>query len=1003
MTKRELISSIVCLLLVGGVCAAQEERATVTGTVTDPSRAPIQGATVEISSLETGFHQQVATNDSGAYLIPGLLIGQYQIEFSKKGFRAEEFKAFPLSVGQTRTINVEMQLATSSTAVEVVADTPALAQSSATVGGVIGSAQVAELPINGRAWTSLMALVPGAIDSGGGTQNSIRFAGRGLDDNNYRFDGLDATAISNQAPNASFRLQISTEAIAEFKVDTALFGADTGGTAGGQVEVISKSGSNSLHGSAFEYIRNNVISSRGPFDPSTLPPLRLNQYGASVGGPIIKNRTFFFVTYEGLQQRARTTLIGNVPSDGFRAQVLAQSPALAPILNSYPRGNRALSQSQDVSQYVSVGSVRSGENSGLIRIDHRVSDSTNFFARFNIDNVSLSSPSGALLDVASTDATPLNGSLNLSHTFSPTMFNSLQLGVNRIHAVNSTDSHFFDTTHIFNSVSVAGLTKLNQKSDAVKSPTSYSLKDDYTWTRGEHTIKAGIEIKRILYNYSQASENALVWASLGAFAANQLNQLNLIGGVPTHGLDKTMYFGYIQDAWKVRPNFTLNLGLRYEFFNAFHEIYGRDLPFDLVTCGGFCPVGSDFNFPPKDNLEPRISFAWSPEVFHGKLVIRSGFGDYKGEGQLGDLNAPSDNYTQRSSLTSASFPNLSFPADSFYPLAGNVAVTPRGLVRNRKDPTVDQWGLQVQAALPGGFVLDTGYVGYHAYHQFSRTYVNGINPATGLAPLPAFGPIDVKGTTDNSHFEAWQTSLQRRFLSGWTFAANYMWSHAINDGSTGGGEADYPQDNNCRTCEVASADFDVRHVFSANSVYEIPFGKGRRYGNQGGIVDAVLGGWELSGIVSARSGNPVNVTIQRSSSSLPDGIALQNGSYFTRPNYVAGESIVPANQSINNWINPLAFSAPANDTYGNAGRNLVRGPNFWQTDVALVKSFPITEDIALALRAEAFNVFNRPQFGDPNGDFSSPSFGQITTTVNNGSPTGSGTPRQYQFSLRLTF
>jgi hypothetical protein len=552
-------------------------------------------------------------------------------------------------------------------------------------------------------------------------------------------------------------------------------------------------------------------------------------------------------------------------------------------------------------------------------------------------------------------------------------------------------------------VSVAGFTKLAQPSNAIKSPTTYSLKDDFTWTRGAHTLQTGIEVKRVLYNYSQASENALVWSSPAKFAGNKLDQINLIGGVPMHGLDKTMYFGYLQDNWKVRSNLTLNVGVRYEFFNRFHEIYGRDLPFDLNTCGGFCPKGGEFTYPVEDNVEPRVSFAWSPELFHGKTVVRSGFGEYKGEGQLGDLNAPSDNYTQRSTLSSASFPGLSYPADPYYALAGNVAVTPRALVRDRRDPTVLQWGFQIQTALPAGFILDTGYVGYHAYHQFARTYVNLIDPLTGTRPLSAFGPIDVKSATDDSHFHAWQTSLQRRFTNGLSLSANYMWSHGINDGSTGGGEADYPQNNACRGCDIASADFDVRHTFSVNSVYELPFGKGRRYLNGGGISNFLVGGWQLSGILGGRSGNPVNVIIERAASALPDGLSVQNGGYFTRPNYNAGISIVPNNQSITNWINPLAFGVPANGTWGNAGRNLVRGPMFWQLDMALSKDFRVTERLGVEFRTEAFNVSNRPQFGDPNGDFSSPSFGTITTTVNTGSVTGSGTPREFQFSLRAHF
>jgi hypothetical protein len=470
-----------------------------------------------------------------------------------------------------------------------------------------------------------------------------------------------------------------------------------------------------------------------------------------------------------------------------------------------------------------------------------------------------------------------------------------------------------------------------------------------------------------------------------------------------HGLLKTMEFGYLEDSWKATPNFTLNIGLRYEFFSVFHEQYGRSLAFDLNTCGGYCPQGALFTFPNTKDFEPRVGFAWAPKLLRGKTVIRSGFGIYYGEGQLGDLNAPSDNFTQRLTLSSAIFPTLSFPADPFYAQAVNNAVTPRGLSRDRKDPEVEQWGLQVQSALPGGFVLDTGYLGYHGFHQFTRTYVNVLNPATGLPPLPAFGPIDNKQADSNDHFEAWQTSVNRRFKSGLSVSANYMWSHAINDGPQGGGEADYPENIACRSCEVASSDTDIRNVFSVNSIYELPVGRGRTYMNRGGIADFFLGGWALTGLGTARSGNPVNVTLTRSASSLLDGLSLENGSSFQRPNYVGGVSVVPANQSITNWINGTAFITPANGIWGNAGRNLVRGPRFMQLDMGLTKTFRVTERVAADFRAEAFNVANRAQFGDPNGNFSSPSFGQITTTVNNGSATGSGTPREFQFSLRVKF
>ena len=230
-----------------------------------------------------------------------------------------------------------------------------------------------------------------------------------------------------------------------------------------------------------------------------------------------------------------------------------------------------------------------------------------------------------------------------------------------------------------------------------------------------------------------------------------------------------------------------------------------------------------------------------------------------------------------------------------------------------------------------------------------------------------------------------------------------MWSHAINDDSTGGGETDYPQINNCRACDTASSDADIRHVFSLNSIYLLPFGRGRAYLNQSRFADAIVGGWELTGTASARSGTPVNVTLTRDPSVVPDGLSIENGSSFQRPNYVSGASLIPVHQTINSWINAAAFTTPAPGTWGNAGRNLIRGPGFWQADAALSRDFRLTERFIAAVRIEGFNIFNRAQYGSPNGNFSSASFGRITTTVNGTSPTGSGTPREFQVALRLKF
>ena len=295
-------------------------------------------------------------------------------------------------------------------------------------------------------------------------------------------------------------------------------------------------------------------------------------------------------------------------------------------------------------------------------------------------------------------------------------------------------------------------------------------------------------------------------------------------------------------------------------------------------------------------------------------------------------------------------------------------------------------------------VASVGYLGSEGYHIFTRDWLNTINPATGLRPLPAFGQVDTKTSNGISNFNAIQLSLQRHFANGFLLSTNYMWSHSINDGSVGAAEAVAPENIACRACERGSSDQDIRQTFSASAIYELPLGKGRRFLSGGGLAQTILGGWELSGIGMARTGMPVNILDSRKASDLPDGVSDNQ-----RPNVVPGVSLTPPGGSTPNlWINRAAFSTPTPGTWGNAGRNLVRGPGLWQMDIGLTKQFQPTERIALRFRGEVFNLFNRAQYGNPIGNISDPNFGRITSLVNSGA-TGTGTPRQIQFSVRVSF
>lgn len=644
---------------------AQTDRAGITGTITDPNGSTVPGARVTATAAATGLKRTVTTTSSGSYSMTALPIGKWTVSVAANGFETLEVADFELQVGQTRTIDVRLTVGGVQTKIEVSAEAP-LVQSSAVVGGVISGEQIQNLPVNGRNWASLMSLVPGGIDTGVNDEKSVRFAGRATDDNNFRFDGVDATGIQNQGQRTSTRLQMSSEAIAEFRVSSSLFTAETGGTAGGQVEIVSKTGSNNFHGSAFEFLRNSYFDSRS-FDSrlSKLPAFRLNQYGGSLGGAIFKDKTFFFVNYEGFKQTLGQPLAGTVPSALFRAAVLAKSPAMKPILDAYPTGTSSTSD-KNVDNWFGNGTQRANEDAGLFRIDHRINDKTSAFVRFNMDSAAADVPLGAsglfLRDRLGTTIKPYNAIISVQRIFSPTILNDLKVGFNRsdFFTVNESISPF--------AVTVPSFTTLNNSISKIARSNSFSFLDNATFIFGRHTVKAGVEIRRVQINQSATATDDLTvaYANVTDFTNNVVSSATLNATVPVTGLRKTSAFGFVQDEFKLRPNLTLNIGLRYEFFGVFSEVNNNYIAFDPKSCPlGFCPKGSDFYFPDLGDFAPRVSFSWAPKAMRGKTVVRGGFGLYYGEAQLGDLNAPVNNIAVREALTSSNTPGLSYPVAPF--------------------------------------------------------------------------------------------------------------------------------------------------------------------------------------------------------------------------------------------------------------------------------------------------------------------------------------------------
>ncbi len=995
-----LIVGCLLLILLSLSSAAQIDRAGLSGTVRDSTGARIPGAHISATQLATGVVRETVASANGTYDIPELPVGFYRIACSASGFEPITVDGLEQTVGHTRTLDITLRVAGVTQQVNISAQPSQMDETTAALGARIEPRQSRDLPLNGRNWSTLTALVPGAVDTGGSNQRSIRFAGRGLDDNNFTYDGIDATNIVNQAQQPFVRLAIPVGAIQEFRIDTMLFTAENGSTPGGQVAVVSKSGSNTLHGNLFEFLCNDLFDAREPIDTLNAhkPAFRLNQFGASLGAPIVRDRTFFYSTYEGLRQTLGQTLPGFVPTDVLRTQIAAANAALAPVLDAYPEGTLPVAGSTQVEEFVGSGRQLDHENSAMLRLDHHFTASDSAYLRFNFDaavsNVPLSQGGIYLSDKQQVVSRPVNGELESMHIFSPTLVNEVKFGFNRGNVYTTNQS----ALGLPFAISVSGFTTLANDQFKLGVGNSFSWIDNLTIVRGNQILKFGTEVRRIQLNQGNTPSGTVSFSSVSSLLSNQVSSASYAADLPINGLRKNHVYAYAEDEWKLEPHLTLNLGVRYSFYSIFHEVHDKAIPFDFATCGsaGFCGAGASFGSPNTLDIDPRVSVTWAPSALASQTILRGGFGLYHGDGQLDDENLPINNEVGRYSLSAKSTPGLSYPVTPF--LNGPGTVSPRDMDRNRKDMYVSQWGFSIQQALPHDLVGTLSYVGSKGTGLLTTSYLNLIDPASGVRPNPAFGQVEYRGNRNNSSYQALVASLQRSFSRGLLLSANYVFSHEIDQDSAGGGDSDFPQNPACRSCERASGDFDVRHVFTSNAVYDLPIGPGKEVLSQPGIARAILGRWSVTTIATARSGLPINITEDRSSTSVATGYTTSQ-----RPNRVPGVSLAPAGgQGIRNWINPAAFTLVSGSGYGTAPRNLGRGPNLWQADLGLAKSIPISERAELQFRSEFFNLFNRAQYGQPLADLSAATFGQIIGTVNPG-PVGTGTPRQIQFALRLEF
>ncbi|MBL8291300.1 MAG: TonB-dependent receptor [Bryobacterales bacterium] len=966
---------------------AQANLGTILGTVTDPSGASVVGAKVTASNLATNEIRIGATNETGYYEIPLLPPGQYKVNFEASGFKREERTSISLLTGERVRLNAALQLGAVSETVEVTAGTPLVKTDSTELGVVIDNKKIVDMPLNGRNFIQLIGLQPGVISGGGlGGRPGIQYGGLSVWSSTYSLDGTDSSFIETSTPGdasgTSLINTISVENIQEFKVSTNSFSAETGRASAAAVNIISKSGTNQFHGTLFHFLRNEKLDARNFFlTNQPRPPLRHNQFGGNVGGPIQRDRIFFFGGYEGLRLRRAQVITGNVPSLLLR-ETAPQIYRRA--LDAYP-SDFTPTANPNVGLHRRNDKYRDDEDTYTGRVDWLWKKHTSF-VRYNYNNFDQARPQ---LVPANFQIFPIRANiLTFSDTFNfgPNVVNELRLGFNRSY-INRINTTF---TGGQGGIAVTGLFGDDFQSRLRFANNSYTVLDNVSTVRGKHTIKAGFEIRRVQSGRIQQQNPVHNYPNLQSFLNNEPESVRVIYGNPGVGLRQTNYGFYLQDDFRAARKLTLNLGLRYEYYSVWNEVAGRFYNTLGDPFGAFNQKGESIYRPDRNNFAPRVGMAY--DVFgNQKTVIRGGVGIYYAPVPPAHFysqpfiapNVPFFDVIGRSDFPGLSFP---FPRAAIDSPGSSSNVQGRTIWDyNRRDEYSAQWNFSLQQAIGRDFAVQASYVANRGLKAFATRTINNFDPALNRRPVPTIGEILVNENAGSSSYQSLQLSANKRFSRGFTFDAYYTWSKAIIYHSTDGGfpsQSILQDPDNIRGSRgLKSA--NPLHIFALTGTFAVPV--------PGAIERSparyALGGWSVQSIVNARSGLPVNIFSGRDTR----GNRITNSQ---RPDYVSGVSSRPANPSIQNWLNRAAFAFPAAGRFGNVGYNTEMGPGVWNADVSIFKGFRIGEKSQIQFRFEMFNAFNHARFGTPVNTLTNPLFGQITTA---------DSPREIQLALKFYF
>ena len=1108
---------------------AQEAGGTVLGVVTDASGGAVINANVTIKNVATGVARGVPTNGDGFYVAPNLVPGSYEVRIDATGFASTVVSGITLTIGERREVNVALKVGQLSDKITVTSDQISDVQlASSAVGNVVDSHTVVDLPLNGRDWTSLTLLEAGvaqirtqkALGIGNDRPNrglgvDITIGGNRPQGNNYRLDGVSINDYSSGAPGSITGGLLGVDAVQEFSVVKSNAPADYGKTSGGVINAASRTGTNALHGSVYEFLRNNALDTRNFFDKAKdssgnliVPPFRRNQFGGSAGGPIIKDHTFFFADYEGLRQGLSTTNSITVPSQNARNGILTicsqpnppaycmgnhlvvgpgtdangvdlqVKPFLACSSTSclFPLPNGTVTG--DTGIYNFVSSQPTTEDFVTTRIDHKLSASDSLFGTYVFDKAQISNPDAYNIKNNGNQSRRHTVALEESHIFGPAVLNTARFGFNRdvvianstLSAINpaAADLAFgFDPGRPVGIITVgSGVTQFSGGLGAIGEYhfhfNTYQFYDDLYWTRNKHSFKFGFSAERIQSNQftrGSSPNGFFTFGSLQSFLQNQPSTFatRLGASFTPRDLRQTIFAGYVQDDYKLRPNLTLNLGVRYEMATVPTETANQLATLVNLTDSG-PRIGSPyFSNPTRRNFAPRVGFSWDP-FKTGKTSIRGAFGVYDVlplPYQFELLTLLSAPFTEGGSLskTKANLPTDlltgDFPTNAYAKAALPAKLRYGYVEQNPHRSYVEQWNLNIQRELFRSFVLTVGYVGSHGVHLPTHTDdINGVQPAklasggylwpTAPNSPRLFTDAKVQGQVSANTWSAASTyhglnvEAIKRLSHGIQIQGSYTFSKSIDTSSSG--IAGDTFGNSVSSLPFFDprlrrglSDFDVHHVLAINALWMIPNPK-----SWSAVPEWFASGWQLGGIFTLTSGLPFTPTIGG------DPLGLQSADNYAFPDRTPGCNTVNSNfkSSGLHYLNlscftlPMATAAiagqcrtfgfvapnppnPGNpgiagtcaNLLGNSGRNTVIGPGLKDMDFSLFKNNPIhkiSETFNVQFRWEVFNVANHANFNPP-----APAARQIFTAagaLNNAGVLSSPTvtsSRQMQFALKF--